>query len=65
MKKIIALSILLSALGAPAAMAQKQTQICDVDKFLECTGVCETKNLSPNGLAGCMVGCAIATGCDA
>ncbi len=66
MKKFLAFSIVLAALGAGApSLAQNQTQICDRDGYLACMDVCDTKNLSPNATAGCYVGCGIATGCDA
>ncbi len=65
MKKFLAFSIVLVALGAGApSLAQNQQQICDVDKYLACMDVCDTKNLSLNARLGCYVGCGIATGCD-
>lgn len=64
MKKFLALSAFVTccALGAPAA-TQTQTQICDEEAMTACIGECGRRPLNNDQRLGCIVGCAIATGC--
>lgn len=67
MKKILALTAFVTccALGSPAA-TQTQNQYCDDDgmrAFTACVAECERRPLNNDQRLGCVLGCAIATGC--